>query len=562
MAVLNFRIIRWMIVVIISLSGIGCCYAQQQSIDSLLMELDDVINNSGSYELVKRQHIDRVKRELLDKSLTPEQIYHINSRLYYEYESYICDSARYYINENIEIATTANRVDWLSESIINKAHVLSTSGLYSEGLHLLSEIDKHTLNQKMLINYYMTYENIYLYSAEYAQDDEYMPQYLDRTNSYRDSVLMVAQSDTYQYVITKGSSLIFEQRYDEATKLLEDFRLQLSSDIREYAVITSILSFGHYVKGDEYLRKRYLIESAITDIKGVVKENNSLRVLAEILYEEGDLTRANCYMKKSMEDANFYNARLRNIQASKMLPIIDRSYQTERDEQYKKMQRNLVVISLLSLFLLIAIAYAVAQMFKLAKARAKVVSINAELSKLNLELQESNRQQKLMNDSLSESNCIKEEYIGRFLGLCSMYIDKLEVYRRMLNKQVAMGKMDELRTMLKSNQFVENELKAFYHNFDNSFLNIFPHFVEDFNKLLPESERIHTKEDDRLTTGLRIYALIRLGITDSAQIAEFLRYSITTIYTYRSKLKKRSLYRTDFEERVVKIGAFSDKYNY
>ena len=278
--------------------------------------------------------------------------------------------------------------------------------------------------------------------------------------------------------------------------------------------------------------------------------------MAELLYEEGDVERANNYMKKNVADASLYNARLRNVQASKMLPVIDRSYQMEKEQQRRKLQVFLSVISILSVFLITTIGYIVRQMKKLAKARREVVCANEELQKLNGELVKANRRQKLMNDALTEVNCIKEEYIGRFLGLCSAYIDKLETYRRMLNKKAASGKVEELYKTLKSSQFIDDELKEFYRNFDNSFLNIFPDFVECFNLLLPQDEAIVPKQDERLTTELRIFALIRLGITDSAKIAGFLRYSITTIYTYRSKLKNKSLHRDDFEERVMEIGSF------
>ena len=157
---------------------------------------------------------------------------------------------------------------------------------------------------------------------------------------------------------------------------------------------------------------------------------------------------------------------------------------------------------------------------------------------------------------MMEANCIKEEYLGRFLGLCSVYIDILETYRRMLNKLAAAGKLDELYKKLKSSEFTERELKEFYQNFDSSFLSIFPEFVERFNNLLPDDEHILPKQDEHLTTELRIFALIRLGISDSARIAGFLRYSISTIYTYRSKLRNKSLHKDDFEEQVMKIGSF------
>lgn len=526
------------------------------SLDSLLTVLDQAVKHSDRYEAVKKQRIALIKAELAVPGLSSDEEYRINRKLFAEYEAYICDSARHYINRNIAIATRQGRQDRLDESKLKKAHILATSGLYAEGVRLLETIDKRILSDDLLAEYYMTFENIYLYHAEYAQDDEYMPEYLAKMNAYRDSVLQVVTESTYPYIITKGPALVDHSRQKDAEKLLNDYLSRVPSDTREYAVITSILAFVYQYDDRPEQRKVCLAKSALADIKAVVKENNSLRALAELLYEDGDVERANDYMKKSMADASFYNARLRNVQASRMLPVIDRSYQLEKEMQRRKLQMFLCVISVLSLFLIFTIGYIIRQMKKLSKARSEVVDANKELQKLNTELMEANRRQAQMNVSLTEANCIKEEYIGRFLGLCSAYIDKLETYRRMLNKKAASGKVEELYKTLKSSRFIDDELKEFYRDFDNSFLNIFPHFVESFNRLLPAEEAIVPRQGELLTTELRIFALIRLGITDSAKIAGFLRYSITTIYTYRSKLKNKSLYRDDFEERVMKIGSF------
>jgi predicted ester cyclase/cbb3-type cytochrome oxidase subunit 3 len=262
------------------------------------------------------------------------------------------------------------------------------------------------------------------------------------------------------------------------------------------------------------------------------------------MLNEGDINRSNSYIKKSMDDANFYNARLRNVQISKLLPIIDTAFQKDREQYQKKLQLTIVVIILLSLFLAGIIFYLFRQMKKLAAARREVLQTNNELKKIN--------------NRLTETNHIKEAYIGRFLNQCSEYIEKLEAYRKSLNKKAAAHKLEELYEMLKSSQIIENELKAFYQNFDHTFLNLFPDFVERFNELLADEDKVVPKQEESLTVELRIFALIRLGITDSAKIADFLRYSITTIYNYRSKFRKKSIVPNGkFEEKIMKIGESS-----
>lgn len=529
--------------------------AAEARLDSLLSVLDDVILHSRQFEAEKERHIASIRQSLSARALSPEEEYAVNLHLYAEYEAYICDSALHYINRNIEIAQTVGRKDWLVEAKLEKAHLLAVSGLYAEGIALLQSIDRRQIADNLLADYYTAFENIYLYHAEYAQDDEYRPHYLKLRACYLDSILQVISPGTYRYAIARAPLLIDQGYYEEAKALLKNILPQLNRQTREYAVVTSILAYA--CLQDQHLleRKYYLVESAIADIRSVVKENNSLRVLAELLYEEDDLERANRYMKKSMADATFYNARLRNIQASRMLPLIDNAYQREKEAQRQKLYVSLWVISALSLFLIAAVVFVIGQMKKLARARREVVEANRELQKLNEDLTAANLRQQEMNGSLTEANCVKEEYIGRFLGLCSAYIDKWETYRKMLNKQAGAGKLDELYKQLKSSRFIDEALKDFYREFDNAFLNIYPHFVESFNRLFPPEEQVMPKQGERLSTELRIYALIRLGISDSSRIASFLRCSITTIYTYRSKLKNKSLYRDDFESEVMKIGS-------
>ncbi|MCD7930297.1 MAG: helix-turn-helix domain-containing protein [Tannerellaceae bacterium] len=278
-------------------------------------------------------------------------------------------------------------------------------------------------------------------------------------------------------------------------------------------------------------------------------ENTSLRELANYLFEENKIDQANRYIKKSMEDANFYNSRIRNFQTSRVLPIIDRAYQEDRARQEKKMQVFLLIISILSLVLLSGLFVLFRQIRKVSATRKKISDMNEQLQINNQILADTNK-------ALTDTSQIKEEYIGRFLGLCSVYIEKMEKYRKCLLNQAKSGKAEDLYKMIRSTQFIEDERTEFYNTFDDSFLNLFPDFVERFNALLPEEEKVILKPNEKLTTGLRIFALIRLGITDSTKIAEFLNCSLATIYNYRSRYRNKALVpRDEFEDEIIKIGA-------
>ena len=214
----------------------------------------------------------------------------------------------------------------------------------------------------------------------------------------------------------------------------------------------------------------------------------------------------------------------------------------------------LLLITGLLVLLITALGYIYSQMKKLSDARNHLQLANGQLNALNEELRQMNDCLTSANVELSESNQIKEEYIARFIKLCSTYIDRLDAYRRMVNKKIAGGKVAELLKITRSQDALEEELVELYINFDTAFLHLFPDFVKKFNDLLQENGRIVLKKDELLNTELRIYALIRLGIEDSSQIAEFLRYSMNTIYNYRAKVRNKArVSRDDFEDMVRKI---------
>jgi len=252
-------------------------------------------------------------------------------------------------------------------------------------------------------------------------------------------------------------------------------------------------------------------------------------------------------MRFSWEQTKFYNARLRSWQSAGILSLIDKTYQAMIEKQNKRLEQYVLVITALLVLLSGALVYIYWQMRKLATARNHLQEANGQLNELNGNL-------KSLNLDLSEANQIKEEYIARFVKLCSTYIDKLDAYRRMVNKKISNGQIAELLKMTRSQEALDRELEELYLNFDSAFLHIFPDFVDQFNALLQDDERIVLKRDELLNTELRIFALIRLGIEDSSQIAEFLRYSVNTIYNYRSKVKnKSSVSRDDFEDLVKAI---------
>ena len=253
------------------------------AIDSLLSVLDKTIVMRRQYEEEKERYISLIKDELKQGRLTDMERYLIQNRLFAEYNSYISDSALHYINENILIATRLNNRQWINSSILNKVHILNTSGLFVEAMELLKSLPRNTLEGENIVDYYVCFENLYLYQAEYATDRNYVNNYLRIANLYRDSIISLVPEDTYRYVVVHAPQLIDQGKSQEAICLLKNFLPRLKSNTREYAVATSILAFAYHVVGNKQKEMEARISSAIADIRAVVKENYSLCALAELL---------------------------------------------------------------------------------------------------------------------------------------------------------------------------------------------------------------------------------------------------------------------------------------
>ena len=541
-----------LIFVTIVLPCLLCARNDDKSTDMLLREIDGIIRNRQTYGAEKEARISDLKK-LLSEATSDEQRYGFCGRLFDEYRAYNLDSSYVYAQRKQELASHLNKQDYLDDAAMNMAEVMGTTGMYKEALEQLGQIDKKTLSDYLYPYYYHLYRTIYGLMGDYAVTEKEKKEYYRMTDLYRDSLLQTNASDSLGHVLVMADKCTVHAQYDQAITMLTDFYRKPSLDDHSKAMITYTLSEAYRLKGDKKGQKHFLALSAIADLKSAVKEYVSLRKLASLVYEDGDIDRAYNYLKCSLEDATLCNARLRTLEISQVFPIIDQAYQLKTKRQQQEMKISLICISLLSVFLPVAIFFVYKQMKKVAAARREVIDTNTLLQELNGELHDSNSQLKEMNHTLSEANYIKEEYIGRYMDQCSTYLDKMDLYRRSLNKIAAAGRVEELYKAIKSSQFLEEELKEFYANFDMTFLQLFPNFVEEFNALLVEP--MQPKQGELLNTELRIFALIRLGITDSTKIAQFLRYSVTTIYNYRTRVRNKALgERDEFEAKVMKIG--------
>ena len=528
--------------------------ADSSRADSLLLKLDQAIKERPIYMEQKELKLVELKRQL-HRQIPDEERFAILGTLLDEYRSFNTDSALHMAEEREQIAIRLGNREYIDNARMNKADVLGMTGMYKEVMDLMRNIHIDRLPVDIHPYYYHIYRTVYGLMADYAVTAYEKKLYTELTDKYRDSLLLVNKDNLLIHTLIQSDQYNVRNEYDKAIRLLTDY-LALQKDYEhDVAICAYTLSESYRLKGDKEKEKEYLIVSAMADMKTAVREYISLRKLAVLLYQEGDIERAYSYVKICMEDAAACNARLRKLEILEIFPIINDAYQQKTEKQQEQMKWALVSISLLSLFLLLAIFYVYKQMKKVAAARREVIDANKRLKELNDELHLSNAQLKEANHSIAENSYLKEEYIGRYMDQCSVYLEKMDNYRRSLGKIAATGNVEELYKNTKSSKFIEGELKEFYTNFDNTFLQLFPTFVEDFNALLADDEQISLKAGERMNTELRIFALIRLGITDSVKIAQFLRYSVTTIYNYRTKVRNKAAGDRDLlEQEVMTIG--------
>lgn len=514
-----------------------------QDTASLLDTLDITLRESHKYIDARRAKIAGLKAELA-RAATDAERYRLTGRLREEYRSFDIDSALYFANEKMAAARRIGNASYISDARMNLAETSGVYGMYKEALDYIDSVDKGVLDVYQMEYYYHVYRNIYGLMADNCSNAVIKKRYLALTDSYRDSILLVNSPGSFNYVIVKADKDNVHGRYDEAIKILKGAYSKFDN-IHGKALLDYSLAMAYAGKGDTANEKRHLILSAINDIRSGIREYTSLRLLAVMLYKEGDVDRAYAYMTRCMDDAAACNSLWRIYEVQKAFPIINKVYHHKLDRQRMVIFCSLVFIILLTLFLAVAILVIKKQMRKVSAARRQAQEANVRLKELNREL--------------SESSHIKEEYIAHYIDQCSLYIDKMDKYRKHLQKVAQKGGAKELFEEIRSKSFIDNELKDFYAQFDDSFLNLFPNFVDDFNNLLVPEQRIRLKPSEKLNTELRIFALIRLGISSSTKIANFLRYSVTTIYNYRVRLRNAAAGdREKFDDAVMMIGRCDD----
>ena len=579
----NSSFLASLILVIAAISATATASAMQKQqavlppgISKELTTLDSLLQHLNEFVEHKETRLDKLRTDFMKTGDTNHR-YWLANDLYDEYCAYDSDSAMHYIDMASDLATCMGRKDLVQEMQLNRAYILSATGMLTEAENTLANINPDSLPADLALKYC----DRMLFLSTHR--DQYLGVKYD-TEMYSaqiDSLLKVAKNHIKpqhpQYIWLLGWSSLSSK--EEARKAIPEVEKRVTSshyNTRADAMDAYVLAKLHERIGDRDNYLKYLILSAQADIRSSTKEIGSLEEVTQLLFNLGDYEHANTYLNYCITWANEYKSRVR----------IGRLAEIQRNTLgaiHKRIQRQTVInriyITVLVAMLLVLL-FAVMQIWRqnkklkasrigiseanmqlsakvdeLQNIRSQLHAANEQLHATNSKLQEAYSTAKQTAHELAGINESKEQYIANIFTICSNYISSHEEFRANLHKLLANRKFEQALQLVKSPELSYEEIKELYANFDKIFLQIYPDFVNDFNTLLREEDRISLKNPDKLTTELRIYALVRLGLNDSVKIARFLHCSVQTVYNTRQRTRnKAAVPKEEFALKVRSLG--------
>ena len=520
----------------------------RQKLDNLLEQRKALIDN-------KNKDINRLKKNLTTSENTLKRL-QTYEQLFEEYYVFQFDSAMTYLNKGIKLAKETQNTYYYNSNTISKAELLSIGGLYNEAIHEIEQVDTTVLDKAQHFEYYFSLFRIHTYWADFCNDKTYTPTHRLKAQEYLKKAMPFCDetAKTYEYYLGEYAVFVLNNPQAARAHYIKAIK-QLPQNSRFYAMSCFALSGSYGNEGNTEKQEEFLLLSSIADIENCTMENFALQNLAMYIFEHNkdELDLAQQYIQTALEDAHFYNNRLRIIEISSKLPVIVSSYQQTLNQRNKVQMTAIIAISLLLLFLLSAVFYIVKQTKRLSLQQQELQKNNNQLSELNTQQKELNTQLHDLNALLVDTNRKRERLAKLYIDLCAKYIARLKKQQTLVKRKIKSNQTTELLSQLSSERLSEEDAATFLSRFDKAFLDLYPDFTEELNSLLLPEGQIQNKSTDELTTEQRIMALIRLGVKESAEIADLLFYSPQTIYNYRSVLKGKAINKETFEEEVMKL---------
>ena len=516
----------------------GCSQRKQvRNKKEIEKRISPVLQQKRTYRQEKIERVDSIKHFLHtnENAMHEEDIFKEYMNLYNEFKLYSFDSAYHYATQLCKIANELNSSGYKISAKTQLGYILARGGFFKEAIDTLSsiQIEKDALPDVVLSNYYISFGRVYHDLADYTKDDVFSAKYNKLGNEllYK-SLSHLTDSSTIYYV--KGKIALKENKVEKAKQFYQQaLHLCDTTDSETLSILLSTMAFIDYKLelNDEAIE--YYVQAAINDIRSAINESVSLRGLATILYYyKDDVDLASDYINEAFEDATFYGTRHRMNVIGTLLPVFVGEKLDIEKEKRQTFQDSFILSSVFAIILIVSIIYILIQMKRLRRSR---------------ELQEK------LNAKLAEANRIKNSYIGHYLDATFKLVNQLDKFVLVGQQKLDNKQYDSLYSMI-HNLNQEYNRKNTFADFDQTFLSLFPTFVESFNAFLHSEDQFVIDNKSSLNSTLRIFALIRLGITENEQISTILGYSVNTVYNYRVRTRNKATEPKDFEENVKKIG--------
>lgn len=522
--------------------------AEASSTDSLLSQLNQALAHKSEYDSQRLKRIAALTAKFTSSQRNDNAKFDLGLRIYDEYKSFKYDSAFAYCQRINRLATQLKNPQKTEVAKLRLAFVLLSSGLFKETFDTLDNINPGLLTQADKQSFYFLKARAYSDLGDFNQDQTYRPNYYAKALAYADSTLQFSQAGSYESLSVQEFQAQKTGNLTAGAAVFERIRRLPNLTPHQLAVSASTTAFLYEQAGQQEKAFELLLMSAIADVKSATKETTAIFKLSDHCYQKGDLENAYTFIKQAREDASFYKARQRQVEISHVSSIIEGQKINIIENQRKSLKVFAIIMTLLAG---VVVVFAVVTLKQLRKIR----KVGRLIATTNQELQHRNEVLRQLNSELKEVNRIKEEYIWFYFHNNSEYIDKLDGLKKRLSNLLTTKQYVAVQKAVEDVN-IKNERNELLKGFDAVFLKLFPNFITQFNALFRVEDQVQPLEDQLLTTELRIFALFRLGITESEQISRMLGYSINTVYTYKTRVKNRSILpNEEFEARIREIRA-------
>lgn len=496
------------------LSSVAFAAKSPDRLESKLRELDSHLEIKESFDALKQSRIDSLRACLPSG-------YHLDFSLFEEYRSFKYDSAYFYADRAMKAAQKEGDTSRIEEAKCAVTFCYMSSGLFKEAFDMIEAVEPKKLPLESKIWYYNLYNRLYFDLADYGNATGLWEEYLSKGRAYADTLMAICPPDSYDWKFAQAQVDIKEGRPEKCLFLYKDILNNHDISDHDKAIVSSSIGGAYKLMNQQDSAAFYLAESAIWDIRSATKETTALYLLAELLCQGKEDTRSYLYIHEALADADFYNARHRKLSINPILPVIEKARMDSLTRN-----RNLMILTVVLCVLSVVLLVFATMIFL----------------KQNKQLKRKSRQ-------LEEASRIKDEYIGHSFYVNSEFIAETEELYKTIQQKVTAHQYEDLMDISRLSK-VNKRRESMYASFDKCFLKIFPTFVEEYAKLFPEG--MVNSGTSELTPEMRIFALLRLGITDSERVARFLNYSIHTIYTYKTRVKNKSIVSNEEFERCIK----------